>query len=244
MKVQFFVIATFKIIVTITIILLTLSVPLGAQTFDDAYADYQAQNYGSAFKKLKVLAKQNNEMAQGLLGYMYLNGEGTIKNGREAVKWYKKSATADFYFAHSEIGRLYQSGDFVPQSLAKAGFHYKRCADIIGNNDKNGLCHQKTAFALQNDWLGDGRDFEAQKYHKKAFQLGGSGFYMMSLLMSMKGNKTESLMWWNICAAYKPDCKDAKNEAFAKATQSERSNAQKMSNDCVDSNFENCGWTN
>ena len=110
---------------------MTLSSPLGAQTFSDAHADYQAQNYGSAFKKFKVLAEQNDAQAQGLLAYMYLNGEGTAKNGREAVKWYKKSAAGDFYFAHINLGNLYASGDFVPQSLMKASFHYKKCADLL-----------------------------------------------------------------------------------------------------------------
>ena len=232
-----------KFIVSFWSLLLILSFPVQSQTFNDAHADYRSQNYGSAFKKFKILAEQNDVRAQGLLGYMYLHGQGTSKNGREAVKWYKKSALGEFYFAHSEIGLLYHRGDFVPQSFAKAGFHYKRCADILGDNDKDGMCHQKTGFAFWNNWFGNTDNYTAQKYFKKAFQLGGDGAFEMSIIMSMEDNEAASLMWINICAAYRPSCKDARNESFAKVSQSEIRKAQKMSNVCIDSNFENCSWS-
>jgi TPR repeat protein len=232
-----------KNIATIITLLLFLPAPFSAQTFNDAYSDFKAQNYGSAFKKLKVLAEKNDDRAQSLLGYMYLNGTGTTKNGREAVKWYKKSAAANNIFAHSEIGRLYHAGDFVPQSFSKAGFHYKKCADLSGNNDRDGLCHEKTGFAYLNKWYGNTSHDNAQKYYKKAYQLGGEAYYFMSLIMGMEGNKVQELMWMNICAAFNPDCKDVKEELFSKATQSQKRNAQQMSNECLDSNFENCAWT-
>ena len=69
-----------KNIATIITLLLFLPAPFSAQTFNDAYSDFKAQNYGSAFKKLKVLAEKNDDRAQSLLGYMYLNGTGTTKN--------------------------------------------------------------------------------------------------------------------------------------------------------------------
>ena len=232
-----------KHITIILAFLMTLSTPLRAENLEAAYADYTAQNYGSAFKKFQILADQNQLEAQALLGLMYLNGLGTAKNGREAVKWFKKSVARDYWFAHLSLGTLYHHGNFVPQSRAKAGFHYKRCADILGVNDKNGVCHEKTAFALQMAWFGNKQDAEAQKYYQKAFQLGGGGFELMAVLTGMAGDKTKNLMWWNICAAYFPSCKSGKEDAFAKALQLDIVRAQKMSNECVDSNFENCGWT-
>lgn len=191
-----------------------------------------------------MLAEQNDAQAQGLLAYMYLNGEGTAKNGREAVKWYKKSAAGDFYFAHINLGNLYASGDFVPKSLMKASFHYKKCADLLGDADQGGLCHRKIGFALQNGWHGEPDHRNAKKYFQKSLQLGDDlSACFMSLMNAVEGNNSGELMWQNICASYKPDFKKIRDQSFAKASQSEQRRAQKMSSECVETNFENCGWT-
>lgn len=225
------------------IVLVTLTFKtVEAQSFQDAYTDFQKQNYGSASKKLNLLAQKDDPRAQALLGYMFLNGLGVAENGREAVKWYKKSADKGIAFAHSELGRMYWGGNSVPQDFSKAAHHFKSCAEISGTTDENGLCHSRTGFALMNGWFGKKDDEEAKRYFRTAFQLGNNDFMWMVLLSDMEGKETTSLMWANICAAFNKDCDGMKKNKIGKASDSQFRKAQKMSSECVESNFVKCDW--
>ena len=78
------------------IVLVTLTFKtVEAQSFQDAYTDFQKQNYGSASKKLNLLAQKDDPRAQALLGYMFLNGLGVAENGREAVNGIKNQLTKE-----------------------------------------------------------------------------------------------------------------------------------------------------
>jgi len=50
-------------------------------------------------------------MGQCNLAFMHLNGEGTVKNPLEAVRWYRRCAAQGHYVGARALGSLYARGD-------------------------------------------------------------------------------------------------------------------------------------
>jgi len=51
---------------------------------------------------------------------MYNNGQGVLKDDREAVKWYRKAAEQGYADAQNNLGLMYYSGQGVLQNHIKA----------------------------------------------------------------------------------------------------------------------------
>ena len=67
-------------------------IPINKIDMNIAKNSYQKGQYEKSFLILKSLAKQGNALAQYSVGYMYLNGEGVVKNKEKAQFWIYQAA--------------------------------------------------------------------------------------------------------------------------------------------------------
>jgi tetratricopeptide (TPR) repeat protein len=102
---------------------------------DEFYKGTDAQldkKMDEALKWFKVSAEKGNSDAMLQIGYMYLNGEGVVKNNKEAFEWFKKASEKSNKYATFQIGKMYWDGTYVNtnQNIAKIWF---REAALQGN---------------------------------------------------------------------------------------------------------------
>ncbi len=69
---------------------------------------YKTGDYAVALDNLQKAATQNNVDAQYLLGAMYDNGRGVIKNKRTAVEWYQKAADQGHTKAQDTLSSIHE----------------------------------------------------------------------------------------------------------------------------------------
>jgi len=81
------------------------------------------------FEKIKALAEQGIDYAQGLTGYAYSNGEGVPQNYTEAMKWYLLAAEQGNSESQYNLGIMYDNGRGVPQNHTEAVKWYLLAAE-------------------------------------------------------------------------------------------------------------------
>lgn len=79
-----------------------------ARLFAAAFKEYQAQNFGAAFKGFTAAAALGQTTAMFNLGVMHEQGQGTAKNFEEAVAWFEKAAAAGHEKATPEFIQSYR----------------------------------------------------------------------------------------------------------------------------------------
>ena len=90
------------------------------------------------FEKTLAEAKDGDAVAMVNLGVMYANGEGVVKDDKEAVKWYRKAAELGNAGAMNNLGFKYANGEGVIEDAVEAyGWFnvaaangYKRTAEL------------------------------------------------------------------------------------------------------------------
>ena len=144
------------------------------------------KNVKRSFKWTLMAAKQedadriDNGISQHWVGWMYANGQGTAKNYKEALKWYKKSANKDNVCAQFELGWMQANGLGTDTNYKEALKWYKKAAekdyrevsrhDLKECIDRESILKAKLNLGLMYD-IGKGvlKDFkEAVKWYKKA----------------------------------------------------------------------------
>ncbi len=60
---------------------------------------------------------------------MYAQGQGTLKDDAEAVKWYRKAAQQGLLQAQHNLGLMYYRGKGVPQDYTEAAKWYHKAAE-------------------------------------------------------------------------------------------------------------------
>ena len=120
-----------KFIAWLAVFSLAAGVSLGvvAGDVEDCKSYYFAEDYIRAFPVCSRAAKQGDVLAQFGLGWMYRNGEGVIKNYREAVKWYRLAAEQGLAKAQSNLALMYDNGYGVPENDREAVKWYKLAAE-------------------------------------------------------------------------------------------------------------------
>lgn len=93
--------------IVLIVLILTLVLPAYADDFQDGNDAYLKGDYKTAFEKFKPLAEERAK-AQFVLGVMYSGGKRVTRDGKEAVKWYKRSAKQGL--AQLILGLMYESG--------------------------------------------------------------------------------------------------------------------------------------
>ena len=115
-------------LLTTTVLLFGMNVSVIAG-FNDGWVAYEKGDYKTAFNEWKPLAEQGDIEAQYNLGWAYVNGEGVLKDDKEAVKWYRKAAEQGYAKAQSNLGWAYENGRGVLKSYRKAYRWYAKAAD-------------------------------------------------------------------------------------------------------------------
>ena len=101
--------------------------------FDAGLDAFIKGDHATALREFRPLAEQGNGGAQGLLGYMYYNGEGVVQNYQEAAKWTKLAAEQGFVEAQVNLSEMYRKGDGVAQDTREA-FKWIKLAAEQGND--------------------------------------------------------------------------------------------------------------
>ena len=80
-------------------------------------------------ERTKRLAKGGDKLEHFKLGVRYENGYGVLKDHKEAIKWYAKSAEQGFAKAQSNLGKSYFLGEGVPKDYKKALRWFTKAAE-------------------------------------------------------------------------------------------------------------------
>ena len=82
--------------------------------------------FSQSFVETKKRAEQGDATAQFNLGTMYIQGEGTLKDPKQAFYWFKKSAEQGHATAQFNLGTMYIHGEGTPKDLKQAAFWIKK----------------------------------------------------------------------------------------------------------------------
>ncbi len=99
-----------------------------ADSVEDAITEYQKGNYSQVLELLHPIATEGNAIAQGLLGQMYLRGEGVAQNYQKAIKWCRLAAEQGNINAQANLGSMYGQGKGVKQDYHQAVKWYRLAA--------------------------------------------------------------------------------------------------------------------
>src|SRR5215467_5646768 len=97
--------------------------------WDEGFLAYERGDYETALKEFRPLAEQGIAIAQYSLGVMYDNGEGVVRDFREASRWYRSAAEQGYAAGQFHLAILYLRGNGVPQDYAEAAKWLKFAAE-------------------------------------------------------------------------------------------------------------------
>ena len=89
---------------------------LYAQDCEKEKQAYNAADYATSVKKLKLLAECGDADAQHEIGSMYYFGKGVIEDFKEAAVWYRKAAEQGEVRSQTMFGGMYDLGYGVTQN--------------------------------------------------------------------------------------------------------------------------------
>jgi uncharacterized protein len=181
-------------------------------------------------KALIAKAEQGDAEAQSLLGYMYINGEGVLKDYKEAVKWIRKAAEQGYAEAQSNLGVMYANGRGVSQDYKEAVKWFRKAAEQgyaraqynLGVRYANGLGVIKD-------------DKEAVKWYRKAAEQGVADAQLNLGVMYSTGqgvpqDYVRAYAWGNVGSANGSDNGSELRDNVARALTPEQiAVAQKLS---------------
>ncbi len=99
-----------------------------ADDLADGIKAHHKCNYVQALELLRPLAEEGKAIAQGLLGRMYLRGEGVTQDYLEALKWCRLAAKQGNVNAQSNLGLMYGQGKGITQDYQQAVKWYRLAA--------------------------------------------------------------------------------------------------------------------
>lgn len=88
-----------------------------------------ASSKADAFAYVTAAARGGHTTAQTVLGQMYLDGQGCIADGSEAIYWFQHAAHQQMPMAMNMLGRCYDNGWGAPADHALAAVWFRRAAD-------------------------------------------------------------------------------------------------------------------
>ena len=91
--------------------------------------DFNLLHWLDESNEAKKLAEQGDAMAQYNLGVYYANNTETLKNHKEAFKWFKLSAEHDYAEAQYNLGIYYANGIGTLKDMSKAKEWIKKSYD-------------------------------------------------------------------------------------------------------------------
>ena len=79
--------------------------------------------------RVRQLAERGEIEAEFYLGYLLANGQFTVKDDGEAVRWYRKAAEKGHAAAQYNLGWMYANGRGVPKDDAQAVAWFRKAAE-------------------------------------------------------------------------------------------------------------------
>ena len=111
-------------------ILLVLSASIAnADSYNDALAALNREDYSEALRIFRLLADQGNDYAQHDLGVMYDKGQGVPQDYMEAIRWYRQAAEQGFIPSQMILGYMYNQGQGVPIDYVASVHWFRRAAE-------------------------------------------------------------------------------------------------------------------
>ena len=98
------------------------------QRFETGRLAFNREDYATALRVWRLLARKGHPRAQNNLGVMYHQGIGLPQDDKEALRWIRRSAEQDYFSGQSNLGVLYLRGDGVPQDFGEARKWLQRAA--------------------------------------------------------------------------------------------------------------------
>jgi len=195
-----------------------------------------SQDYNEAVKWYKLAAEQGLSDSQFSLGSMYDRGKGVPRDYDEAFKWFMLAAEQGNKKSLFNLGNSYYYGQGVPKDLNFAIKWFKLAAEQ-GNKKA-----QHTLGYIYMIGQGISQDYgEAVKWYKLAAQQGFSSSQGNLGLLYLKGygvpqDNLLAHMWSSLGKNFTNVGLAAEN-----MTPEDITKAQQMAEECVSSNYKNCG---
>jgi len=118
-----------KWILFIATILTLCSSVARADDLADGIKAHHKSNYVQALELLRPIAEEGKAIAQGLLGRMYLRGEGVTQDYQEAAKWFRLAAEQGDAYSQYNLGSCYFHGMGVTQDYQEAAKWFRLAAE-------------------------------------------------------------------------------------------------------------------
>lgn len=90
---------------------------------------YDKGKYKTALRLARPLAEKGDARAEALMGLLYANGRGVLRDDHEAMKWFRSAADQGDAVAQLQIGIMYYDGRGVPQDYSEAARWYQLAAE-------------------------------------------------------------------------------------------------------------------
>ena len=119
---------TFLLSITFLFLFIGSSVVFSGDLQDGLDA-YERKDYKTAHKLFLPLAEQGDANAQFMLGGLYIQGKGVLRDFKEVVKWWKLAAEQGYVLAQYGLGEMYHIGKGVPQDSEAAVKWWKLAAE-------------------------------------------------------------------------------------------------------------------
>ncbi len=112
-------------------VLLLASIAAGTAVADreSAFAAYERGDYRAAFEEYQALANSGDSQGMLWLGYLYQEGQGTVRDSGESLRYFQMAAEMGEAAAFYYIGNIYYFGYGVAKDPIEAVRWYRQAAE-------------------------------------------------------------------------------------------------------------------
>ncbi|MEZ8372157.1 tetratricopeptide repeat protein [Vibrio splendidus] len=100
-----------------------------AADFQKGVEAFDKGDFKTVYQEWYPLAEQGDAIVQYNLGIMYANGNGVLKDFKEAGKWYRKAAEQGYANAQHKLGIMYANGYSVLKDFKEAEKWFRKAAE-------------------------------------------------------------------------------------------------------------------
>jgi localization factor PodJL len=151
--------------------------------------------------KVAAAANAGNALAQTIIGFKYLDGQGIAADPAQALTWLQKAADAGQAVAQYRLGTMYERGQGVAANPATAAKWYQASA-----NQGNRKAMHNLAVAFAEGATGKKDMAESARWFSKAAALGLSDSQFNLAVLYERGDGVpqsliDAFKWYSIAAA-------------------------------------------
>ena len=203
---------------------------------------YEAGDYETVYREIKLFAERGEPHAQRILGLMYKYGQGVTQDNKEALKWLRLAAEQGEAEAQFHLGLMYGIGEGVTKDYKEALKWFRLAAEQGdgGAQYSLGVMHAK-GHGVTQDYK------KAEKWLRLAAEKGVSlaQFNLGWMYANGEGviqNVVIAHMWYNIAARDgNEDVKKSRDIVIKQMTSEQIAEAQELARECIKKNYKDCG---